>query len=124
MPSRRQMVCAEQRAKQTVEKTLEMRAAERVETRISEIGQVLRTDLAMLEKVYSLVFDSGVLKETSEEAEAQWPSAYKHLRRCTNQGHARGALLGKVPRTRPRLGRCSTQPHAAPAPSEQLFEEG
>eukprot|EP00971_Amphidinium_carterae_P121570 2407542-Amphidinium_carterae.2 len=85
MPSRRQIDCAEQRAKQTVEKTLELRAAERIEIRISEICKVLRTDLAVLEKVYALVFDSSVLQETGEAEEAQWPVAYKHLRRCANQ---------------------------------------
>eukprot|EP00971_Amphidinium_carterae_P331465 6465025-Amphidinium_carterae.1 len=84
LPSKRQMVCAEEKAKKTVEKTLEMRAAERVETRISEIGQVLRTDLGMLEKVYSLVFDGDVLK-MSEVLPPEWPVAYKHLRRATNQ---------------------------------------
>eukprot|EP00971_Amphidinium_carterae_P181600 3602835-Amphidinium_carterae.1 len=83
LPSKRQLVCAEEKAKKTVEKTLELRAAERVETRISEIGQVLRSDLSMLEKVYSLVFDGEVLK-ISEQLPPEGPAAYKHLRRATN----------------------------------------
>eukprot|EP00971_Amphidinium_carterae_P296731 5894751-Amphidinium_carterae.6 len=71
-------------AKQTVEKSLELRAAERIDTRVTEISNVLRTDLAKLENVHALVFDSSVLQETIAVQPPQWPAACKHLRRCTN----------------------------------------